>query len=213
MMITARQLADLHKAAGGKGQVTVPYSARLTPMAADWARGAKVTIGYGDAAPREKKTEPSTPARRGDFSRRESPEFLWWSDGPCGPAKAAIAMESRQAPMRELKPPANGGLFWSIKTLAAEVKAGKAAGGILLVESAASAVILANRSPSLRAIVGTTLVSVEQGITQYAANVLIIEHPRLSLAQVRNLLSRFVRGGAALSDEAKKRIEELASCG
>jgi hypothetical protein len=190
-------------------------------MAADWARGAKVTIGYGDAAPQLKKAESPTPARRGDLpglskvegSRREAPGFLWWSDGPCGPAKAAITMESRQTPMRELEPPANGGLFWSIKALAAEVKAGKAAGGILLVESAAAAVILANRCASLRAIVGTTLVSVEQGIKQYAANVLVIEHPRLSLAQVRNLLSRFVRGGAALSDEAKKRIEELASCG
>jgi len=37
----------------------------------------------------------------------------------------------------------------------------------------------------------------------------IIEHPRLSLAQVRNLVSRFVRGGAALSEDAKRQIAEL----
>src|ERR1700722_15182220 len=141
MMITARQLAEMHKSAGGKGQVTVPYTARLTPMAADWARSAKVAVGYGEATPKPKKDEP--PARPGDLNRRVKPDFLWWSDGPCGPAKAAIAMESRQTPMRQLEAPGNGGLIWTIKTMAAEVKGGTACGGLLLVESAAASTILA----------------------------------------------------------------------
>jgi hypothetical protein len=210
MMITARQLAELHKSAGGKGQVTVPYTARLTPMAADWARSAKVAIGYADAAPAKSaapvKAETAAPVVKGKH-------YLWWCDGPCGPAKAAITMESRQTPMRQLEPPGAAGLLWTIKTIAAEVKSGSGSGGLLLVESAAAAAILANRCPSLRAVVGTTLASVEQGLNQWSANVLIIEHPRLSLAQVRNLVSRFVRGGAALSEDAKRQIAELASCG
>ena len=210
MMITARQLAELHKSAGGKGQVTIPYTARLTPMAMDWARGAKVTIGYADAAPAKvsapMKAEPPPPAAKGK-------QYLWWCDGPCGPAKAAVTMESRQTPMRQLEPPGTGGILWTIKTIAAEVKGGSAWGGLLLVESTAAAVILANRCTALRAIVGTTLASVEQGLNQWSANVLIIEHPRLSLAQVRNLVSRFVRGGAPLSEDAKRHLTELASCG
>ena len=44
MIFTARQLEDLHKS---NGHVVLPYGARLTPLAADWARAKKVQIGYG----------------------------------------------------------------------------------------------------------------------------------------------------------------------
>ena len=38
MIVTARQLEDLHKSHGGNGRVTLPYRARLTPLAADYVR-------------------------------------------------------------------------------------------------------------------------------------------------------------------------------
>ena len=41
MIYTARQLEDLHKG-NGNGQLVLPYGARLTPLAVDWARARKV---------------------------------------------------------------------------------------------------------------------------------------------------------------------------
>jgi hypothetical protein len=209
MMVTARQLADLHKAAGGKGQIVLPYRARLTPLAADWVRSGKVTIGYSDAAatasekPAEKPVAASPAATGG---------FLWWCDGPCGQVKAAISMEARQTGMREIDPsPAKCPLTAALKIVGGEVKGGKAIGAVIVVESGAAAVVLANRSPALRAIVGTALATVDQGVNQVAANVLILEHPRLSLAQARNLIARFVRGKRLLSDQTRSQIAELSS--
>jgi hypothetical protein len=211
MMFTARQLVELHKAAGGNGQVVLPYSARLTPMAMDWIKSAKITIGYSDSgaiAPTAEKTAAPAPA-----ASTAAGAFLWWCDGSCGSAKAAISMESKQLALRGIDPPpGSDGLVAAIKTIAVEVKSGKAAGGILVLETAGPAVVLANRCASLRAIVGTSLAAVEQGINLVAANVLVIEHPRLTLAQVRNLLARFLRGKRELSEAARKQIAEMASC-
>ena len=38
MIVTARQLQDLHRQSGGNGQITLPYRGRLTPLASDWIR-------------------------------------------------------------------------------------------------------------------------------------------------------------------------------
>ena len=63
-----------------------------------------------------------------------------------------------------------------------------------MVKGSAEAIVYANRCPSLRAIVGTCLESVDQGIAAVAANVLVLEYPYKSLSQIRNMLSRFARG-------------------
>jgi ribose 5-phosphate isomerase RpiB len=120
----------------------------------------------------------------------------------------------RESSLAELDKPADvRQLPTVVKHLSAQVKAGHAAGGILMVQSAAGALVLANRCPSLRAIVGTCLQTVEQGIAQVAANVLVIEYPYQTLQQIRNLLSRFVRANRQVSDELNRQLGELASCG
>jgi hypothetical protein len=208
MMITASQLEQLHKAAGGK-QVVLPYRARLTPLAADWVRSGKVTIGYSDAGATAAAADK--PAAASAEAGKSGGEFLWWCDGPCGPIKAAISMEAKQTPMRQFTPPAGGNsLVMVLKAIAQEVKADKSSGGVLAVETAGPAVVLANRSPVLRAVVGTSLSAVEQGVNVVAANVLILEHPRLSLAQARTLLLRFLRGARNLNEETKRHIAELS---
>ena len=210
-MFTARQLAELNKAAGGKGQVVLPYRARLTPLALDLVRSGKITIGYSDAAATPASAKDKTASTPASAPANSTGEYLWWCDGACGPAKAAITMESREVPLRAIDPPQGSeALVAVIKSIAADVKAGKAVGAILVLESAGSAAVLANRCSSLRAIVGTSLVAVEQGLNDMAANVLIIEHPRLSLSQVRNLLARFLRAKRSLSESAKKTLAELA---
>jgi len=54
---------------------------------------------------------------------------------------------------------------------------------------------------------------VEQGVQQVAANVLIVEHPYQTMSQVKNMVSRFVKAKRELTDEVKRQLQELSSCG
>ena len=211
MIYTARQLEDLWKANGSNGQVILPYRARLSPMASDWIKSKKINVGYSDDgtvktdSPAKEKAAP-TPAPAG--------AFLWWCDGPCGTAKAALSAQSRESSLGQidiLSEPTK--LVSVIRSIAREVKSNQTPGAILMVNSAASALVYANRCPSLRAIVGTCLETVEQGLRDVAANVLIIEYPHKTLQQIRNLIARFVKARRELSEEARKSLQELATCG
>lgn len=212
MIYTARQLEELFKASG---QVVLPYRARLTPMATDWVRARRITVGYSDAdvVAVTAQVKAANEALAAASSGTSSP-FLWWCDGPCGTAKAALMAQAREATLGELAVPSDGGkLVLAIKALAEEVKSGRAAGGLLMVQAGASALVYANRCPSLRAIVGTCLETVEQGIRHVAANVLVIEHPHKTLQQIRNMLSRFVKAKRDVTDEIKRSLGELSKCG
>ena len=216
MIFTARQLEDLHKT---NGHVTLPVGARLTPMASDWARSRKVAIVYdGQTAQAGIATSvarssavaeplaPSAPAPAG--------QILWWCDGPCGAAKAALASVAREANVQPM--PINAEpkfLVGAVKHLAKETRADRAVAGILLVHSGAAAAVYANRCPSLRAILGTCRDAVQQGLDQVGANVLIVETPHQTLQQVRNVLSLFVRMRRTPSDDVKRQLQELATCG
>jgi len=216
MILTARQLEDLHRQNGGNGHVTLPYRARLTPLASDWIRAKKVVVGYSDVA------TPSTGngAEAVVKPQAAAPAFsasggtLWWCDGPCGPAKAAVSAHERESNLRPLDKPADATQLVSvIKIIASAVKSGGASGAVLLVKNGAQATVFANRCPSLRAVLGTCMEAVEQGVQQVAANVLIIEYPYKTLQQMRNLLSRFTRANRSLSQDAQRQLQELASCG
>jgi|SRR5687767_9490978 len=218
MIFTARQLEDLHKS---NGHVTLPVGARLTPLASDWVRTKKIAVRFNgvpanaqaaDGAPPEtlapsrQSAATSTPVAPGTI--------LWWCDGPCGAAKAALASQARETNLQPLQIPAEPKyLVAAVKQFASEIKSDRASGGILLVQSGAAAVVYANRCPSLRAILGTCRDAVQQGVEQVGANVLVIEHPHQTLPQAKNLLSQFARGRRELSDDVRQQLKELASCG
>lgn len=220
MIVTARQLEDLHRQSGSNGHVTLPYRARLTPLASDWIRSRKIVVGYGDlsapvgngaslAKPQAAEPEPAATPKESN-----SAAFVWWCDGPCGPAKAAVVAHEKEASLRALDYPADPKqLVAVLKVITSGVKSGRTQGAILLVQNGALATVLANRCPSLRAILGTSLEAVEQGVQQAAANVLIVEHPQKTLQQVKNLLSRFTRSKRSLDEAVRQQMQELASCG
>ena len=241
MILTARQLEDLHKTQGGNGQLVLPYRARLTPLASDWVRSKKVTVGYSDdgfkkpaagvTSGAEKAscggacgcggtcsttTPPLAASHAGSPAAADDPApaaVLWWCDGPCGPAKAALIAQAKESPLRPMDFPAEARQVVAVvKTLAKEIKAGRASAGVLVVQSAAAALVFANRCPSLRAVVGTCQEAVEQGIQLVAANVLVIEHPHRTLHQVKSMVARFARAKRELTDDVKRQLQELASC-
>jgi ribose 5-phosphate isomerase RpiB len=139
---------------------------------------------------------------------------LWWCDGPCGPAKAAVVAQSKESPLRGIDLPADPRqLVPVIKMLAGEVRSGRASAGVLMVQSAATAAVYANRCPSLRAVVGTCMDAVEQGLRRVAANVLVIEHPYRTLHQVKSMVARFAKAKRDLPEDVRRQLEELTSCG
>ena len=77
--------------------------------------------------------------------------------------------------------------------------------------SGGAATVLANRVPALRAILGTTFESLESSLAAVAANVLVLEYPRKSFSEIRNLLSRFVRAKRELPDELTRLLKELSA--
>jgi hypothetical protein len=201
MIVTARQLQDMQGRGPEGEQIVLPYGTRLTPLAIDWAKSKRIKIGYGPAEMSQSKS-PSGPGT-----------FLWWCDAQCGAAKAALASIARESNLTPVElPNAAAHLVPAIKTIASRLKAQQATGAMLLVKSAAEAIVYANRCPSIRAIVGTCPESIDQGIAAVAANVVIIEYPYKNFSQIRNLLSRFTRGPRTLSAETQQRLEELTSC-
>lgn len=217
MFFTARQLEQLHRENGGR--VTLPYRARLTPAAQDWVRLKKIAIGYSDDGKPSATTTSAASAMGASKSATvvaASPAgtMLWWCDGPCGAAKAAITAQEKEAILRPLDLPADAKqIVPAIKAIAAELKTGGAASAVIAVQNAAVAMVFANRCPSIRAVVGTCLEAVEQGIQQVAANVLVIEHPHKTFPQIKTMLARFARAKRELSPDVQRQLAELSSCG
>jgi ribose 5-phosphate isomerase RpiB len=153
-----------------------------------------------------------TPANQGACACSQAPYF-WWCDGPCGPAKAALTIQEKESVLKALDAQSGASqIVPVIKKLAAEVKAGRAAGGVLMVHNGAAAMVYANRCPSLRAVLGTCQEAVEQGIQLVAANVLVVEYPHRTLQQMKNMLGRFVKARRELNEDVKRQLQELSSC-
>jgi hypothetical protein len=218
MIYTERQLQQMHKA---HGRVVLPYRARLTPLAQDWIRARKIVIGYSDAEALGEGEPPGEPrlGRSLALANRQSPAigdpvWLWWCDGPCGPAKAALLSVAREMGLAASSVGNHSKhLVEAVKQIATQANSGKVIGGVLLVSSASAALVYANRCRSLRAIVGTCLESVEHGLATVAANVLMIEHPHQSLSQVRNMLLRFCKARRELAEDVSRSLTELGTCG
>jgi ribose 5-phosphate isomerase RpiB len=207
MIFTARQLEELYKS---NGKVTLPNRARLTPLAQDWLKQKKIDVGYSDAEAAPKKSAYNV----GGFTGAPvAGKWLWWADGPCGPAKAALLTVARES---NIQPTEIGvdpkRIAEAVKIVAHEVKGGNSNGAILLVNNGAAAMVFANRCPSIRAVLGTCIEAVDQAVKLVAANVIVIEHPYKSLQQVKTLLSRFLRGKRELTEDLKKQLSELSSC-
>ena len=221
MIVTARQLEDLHRQSGSNGHLTLPYRARLSPLANDWIRSKKIVIGYGDVpmasngtGPADSSSAPAKPQAAESVLSSNIGSFIWWCDGPCGPSKAAVVAHEKESQLRALDKPSDGKQLGSVvKSIAADVKGGRIQGAVLIVQNGALAMIFANRCPSLRAVLGTCMEAVDQAVQLAAANVLVIEHPHKTLQQVKNMLSRFTRGKRGLPEDVQRQLQELASCG
>ena len=207
MFYTARQLESLLK---DTGTIVLPYRARLTPLAQDWVRKTKASVGYGDVEERPLREGSKNPASK----TPKQAKYLWWCDGPCGSAKAALMNASQEAKLEAMAILEDSSRVVSaIRHLSDEVDHGHAAGGILIVRHACAAGVYANRCRNLRAIVGTSLPTVETGIAELAANVLILEADQLSLREMKHLILRFAKAPRELRESVVRELKEMESAG
>lgn len=215
MIYTQRQLESLLKI---YGKIVLPYRARLTPLAQDWVRSKKIAIGYSDdqakvIAPNGIAKGQATAGASAAAVSANPGGFVWWCDGPCGPSKAAIINLEREVNLKPLDVGQNdSSTVDAIKKIAKSIKSNQIAGAILLVKSGVIAGVYANRCPSIRAINGTCIDAVDQGLRLVGANVLIIEHPYKSLSQTKTLATKFVKTTWTLSEDTKRSLGEMSSC-
>ncbi len=189
MYLTARQIEQIVRETGS---LVLPWGARLTPAAQDLVRARKMELRFDVAAPATKAALAAastsvvkvTPAR----------SFLWWSGIAAGPCKAALAMASRDEAIAELVILEDASkVDAAARALSAAIAERRAAGGILIVEHSGLAGLLCNRDANLRAVVGTSLASIDAAIQAFAANVLILEPASFPVMSLKNMILRFAR--------------------
>src|SRR6476620_2430933 len=119
MIFSARQLEEMHKATGA---IALPRAARLTPLAQDWLKSRKLVAVYTDLSEGAKGgavvgAHPPAAAPSGG-------QWVWWCDGPCGMAKAALSAH-RDVNLVGLQTAADAGKTLTVaKELATQLKGG-----------------------------------------------------------------------------------------
>jgi hypothetical protein len=180
--------------------VRLAAGARLTPLAQDYVKERGLTVERASGTTNQRVNESTT-----------SP-WLWWLEGQC-PAVGQITGELRS----RLVPATHGrsadALKGVVRDLAQQVKAGRVAGGLLFVSSAARAICYANRCPSLRAVVATCGEAVEEGIDRLGANVLVVEYPHHGPRAMRAMVERFTDAARPAPPNVAGDLQELSTCG
>jgi hypothetical protein len=207
MIYTARQLEDMHRATG---QIVLPYRARLTPLAKDWLKAKQIAVGYSDVKPDAAKQ----PVSGGRVSKLTALPLLWWCDGQAGSARAAVTSAAKEISLDQMAVSQDAKhLSAAIKLVVGQLKSNKIAGGVLLVKNAALPVMYANRNAALRAIAATNLLAMDEAMNIAAPNVLVIEHTRLTVQQIKNMILRFARAGSGSIESLQSDLKEMAQCG
>ncbi len=170
-IVTLRQLQDAMRGSHD-GVVHLADDARLTPLAADFVREHphKVRRGH-DAQPTAEPGRVSPPGNPG-----HALPWAWWIDGRCPAAEQILAQ--RRGILRALgvnRSPQS--TLEVVKRISELVRGRQIAGGLLFVGSAAVAMCIANRCPSLRAVQGSCEQAVVQALDAIGPNVLVIEYP------------------------------------
>lgn len=198
--VTEAQLLDAVEAAPDRIAVLAAH-AKLTPLAHDYVREHPQSVRRASTS--QASTVEST-----------APSWLWWADGRCDAVDRTVALQGKQ-----LRPASAGrtscAVSQVVRDLAASIKAGRAVGGLLFVRHAALAMCCANRCASLRAVLGTCKESVEQGVSELGANVLVIEYPFVEPNEMSAMIEIMLRRtGAAASppSSVQRLLADLHRC-
>ena len=169
-------LADLPERLAAVRRVIVPLGTVVTPSVEDELRRRQIKLVVG---------EPS--AVEGTKSR----VILMVAAAAYDPASLAAALERDGVPA---EPRRMDCLIRATDELAGEL-ASEATAGLLLTAYPAAAVCLANRHAGVRAILGTRADTVAGDAESVGANLLVVDPTELGFFAIKQMASRFLRGG------------------
>jgi len=195
-IITAQQLQEAI-AEAPDGVAVLAHNARPTPLANDYIRENPAKVRRADA-PVGAQRKPVAVGQ----------PWLWWADGHC-PAVLATTAGLGSLAVHSGAARSEAGLVQALRDIANGVRTRSVRGGIVFVRSAARATVLANRSPVLRAVVGTCPEAVEQGIAQIGANVLIVEYPHVSAERLASMVTRIVQSKPNATPHTERELADM----
>ena len=200
-IVTANQLQDAMNASPD-GVVLLAPDARLSPLGNDLARQFPERV-------RRASPVGGNPARAGEAA--DLP-WLWWLDGHSDVVNRLTAARGRVIrPMTTVG--RAGALTQVVRELAEQLKRKRIAGGVLFVPSAAVAMAYANRCASIRAVVGTGEQTLDEGVGQLGANVLIIEYPHHGERPMAAMVDRMLEQTPKASPQIQRDLADLHRCG
>jgi len=213
-IVTARQLEAAAAEAPG-GVAPVEAAARLTPLASDWAREHPGRVRRVERAGTYGAGTYGAGGAGGAAGGAAAPAWLGWMEGDCPAARRII--EDRRDRMKPLAGSGGAGagasgLAGVLRELAGRFSSGRAHGAVLWVPRAARAMCLAGRCRSIRPVLGTCPESVEQGVTELGANLLVIEYPYQGGVAMAGMVDRFMERPPSLPPEAARELEAMHRC-
>ena len=196
-IITANQLQREWDASPTSTALLAP-DARLSPLAADLAREHPEKIQRAALA-------AATP--HVDAFGATLP-WLWWSDGHCPAVDALVTAQSSRLRASAASRDA-AGLAQVVHELNSALRQRQVAGGLLFAPSAARAMCYTNRCAAIRAVVGTCMEAVEQGIRELGANVLVIEYPYVRPEQIAAMAARMTQHPPKKRPNVERELTDL----
>jgi hypothetical protein len=183
-------LADLPERSATVRRVIVPLGTVVTPAAQDELQQRKIKLVVG---------EP------GGAAAKAARTILMVAAAAYDPAALAVALEREgfTVEIRHLDC-----LIRATDQLAADLAADSTM-GLLVTAYPAAAVCLANRHPGVRAILGTRADTVAGDAQSVGANLLVVDPGGQGFFAIKQIASRFLRGGPRSCPEVfRKRLEK-----
>jgi hypothetical protein len=178
LVVTQRvvTLAELDGRLIGAAQVVVPKGAVVTPAAKDLLRQAGVALTYATGNTNSKTHRLTVGVAETNYE----------------PAALLAAIEGEFTSIEQL---ARTGLVTVVDELAAQVALGGSL-GLLITDKTMAGACLANRQRDVRAAGAVSTAEVNEAVGQLGANLLVIRPGRKSLAELKQMIATFARGGA-----------------
>jgi len=177
--VTAQSLED---AVAEHGTARLAIDARLTPLAADFAR-----------------TNPARIQRvsdQGAVSAGHQGQWLLWSQAFCPLVQAESSRLHQHLVPASVR--RDGAITEVADQTAQGIALGRLAGGVLFVRQRAAALCLLNRYRDIRAAGANCLDELEQAIAEIGVNVLVVELPQVTAKTIAALLDRLLVSNPAL---------------
>lgn len=194
-LITANRLQGL------QGSVLyLAAGARLSPLAMDEVKKRKLQVqqvaadGGGRAAP----------------TSRTLATWCCWVQGHC--ATAARVIEQYDGRPIAVASAGNSGesVLRVIERMAQSLRQGEFRHAVIFVPTAGVAACMANRCAHVRAVVGTSTRSVQEGVVELGANMLVIEYPQHGYQTMAAMLEVFLKSTGAAPARMQKELAGLA---